>query len=256
MPAPPPALYAENVLEDAILTLEPDGAVAGKGVERLDDRDIGLECEDSDVTGTRTWHADRGVGATTPTVHVWIFAGAAYAGEEITLETSPDNSVWTEQASVTPVDDSPQRVVFDTPFAVPRYVRWSVTDPDAPVRFTEVFVSPSVELTWKPSIGALREPLIPNVTLVESASGRAWAVKRGARRWSTTYLMLGSPNSDRQTIYDVLDVIADGAKPFWLWTVQSELRWVRMSGAVPFDAADRGPSGEVDITLSFVEELP
>ena len=35
MPAPPPAFYAVNVLEDAVVTLTPDGAIAGRGGERL-----------------------------------------------------------------------------------------------------------------------------------------------------------------------------------------------------------------------------
>ena len=60
---PLPIVYAANALEGAVFTLTPDGAVTGRGVERLADRDIGLECEDAGTTGTRTWPADRGLGA-------------------------------------------------------------------------------------------------------------------------------------------------------------------------------------------------
>lgn len=255
MPAPPPALYAENVLEAAILTLTPGGAVAGKGAERLVDRDIGLECEDSGTAGQRIWHADRGVGASSPTVHVWAFAGAAYTGVLLTLESSPDNSAWTPRGTVTPASDAPQRVVL-TPFTVPRYVRWHATNPPAPVRFTEVFLSPEVAFRWKPAAGSIQEPQQLNVDLVQSASGRAWGVRRGARRWSTSFLMTAAPDTDRTLLLSILDTLLDTAKPFWMLTVTSEFRWVRIVGAITTQGVSRSPSGEWDIPLTVLEELP
>jgi hypothetical protein len=248
-------MFGANVLEEAILTLDPDGAVSGKDVERLVDRDIGLECEDSGTSGFRSWNAD--LGLTPSPVSVAIFLGAAVAGETITLESSDDLSTWDPRGTVVPAaDGEPARLDVTGAPVTARYWRWSITDPAAPVRFTEVFLSPAgIELQYKPSIGGLREPQIPNVTLVESASGRAWGVRRGTRRWSTRYVMTYAPDVDRTTVLDFLTAIEDGAKPFWLLTVTGELRWVRLAGNVDFQAADRSLS-HWDIPLAFTEELP
>lgn len=253
MPAPPPAFYVENVLEDAILTMTPDGPAADTPIARLVDRDIGLECQDQGTTGTRTWHFDRGVGAATPTVSALILAGSGMAGETFTLESSTDNAAWTSRGTAAPAADAPERFAL-TPFACPRYVRLTVTDPDVPVNFAELFLAPSLELQWKPSISALREPVLPNVVRVDSASGRTYGVRRGAKKVASTYLMSASPEADRLAVLAALESILDGAKPFWLLTVQSTLRWVRANGAVDFQAADRMLS-DWDITIQLEEEL-
>ena len=125
MPAPPPAFYATNVLDAAVLTLSPDGAVPGRGPERLVDRDIGRECEDVGVAGLRTWEADRGLDAPAELVHVWILAGTGIAGVPFTLLSSDDGLAWAPRGTVTPTADTPTRLVLD-PFAVPRFVRWTV----------------------------------------------------------------------------------------------------------------------------------
>ena len=65
-------------------------------------------------------------------------AGSQYAGVPLTLASSPDGTTWTPRGTVTPAADVPQAVAV-TPFACPRYVRWTTVDPPAPVRFTEVF---------------------------------------------------------------------------------------------------------------------
>lgn len=256
MPAPPPAFYAENVLEDAIATLTPGGALASKPVERLDDRDIGLECEDSGTSGTRTWHWDRGAAATTPTVHALILHGSRIAGETFTLETSPDDAAWTDRGDYTPAADGGSRFALDAPFAVPRYVRLTVTDPAMPVIFTEVFLSPQVAFTWKPSAGTLREPQALNVAVVESQAGRTFPVKLGERRWSQAFTITSSPDTDRTKLYGLLDTLADTAKAFWFYSVTGELRWVRLLGPIAPQAVSRSPVGEWDLPVSLVEELP
>lgn len=248
-----PVLYAINLLEDAILTLDPDGAVANKPVDRIADRDIGLENEDSGTTGDRIWHADLGAG-TLPAVTTFIFAGSNYAGELVTLESSPDDTVWTTQGTITPADNDPQRITFGS-LTAPRYWRMVITDPALPIIITEAFLTVGVSLTFKPTARNLREPRLPNVVVVETASGRAWGVKRGARRWTSKYVMTYAPDTDRITIDALLDAIDDGAKPFWLLDVTGELRWVRMGGGVDFTAADMTLSFW-DIELNFVEELP
>lgn len=252
MPAPPPVLYPTNALEGAVLTLGPDGAVAGRGVARLVDRDLGLECEDVGTAGVRTWTADLGVGAV-PAVAAWIVRGTELPGEPLTLESSADGTSWTTRATVSPLDSTPARATFAAVTA--RYWRWSITDPPAPIRLTEVWLSAPMMFRFKPAAPFLREPLIPNVLLVESASGRAWGIQRGARRWSATYTMTYAPNTDRPVLFALLDALADGAKPFWLLTVEGELRWVRLSGAVDLQNADRTASAW-DIPLRFTEELP
>ena len=252
---PLPVLYAENALEGAILTMTPDGAVTGKGPGRLIDRDIGLECEDPGTAGTRIWHADRGIGAPTPTVDAWIFAGSAYAGEVLTLASSPDDTTWTTRGTVTPTSDSPQRVSL-TPFALPRYVRWTVTNPAVPVRFTEVFVAAGTSLSFPPTARHTQEPLRPNTVLLSSQSGRAWGIQRGARRWSTRYVLTVAPEADRTELFALLDTLQDGVLPFWLLTVKGELRWVRLSGEIVLEAAAGLPIANWTIPLEFIEELP
>lgn len=252
---PTPILYATNVLEGAVFTLTPEGPAAGRGVERLADRDIGIECEDQGVAGTRTWAADRGLDAPTPTVDAWVLAGAGYAGETLTLESSSDGASWTPRGTVTPTADTPQRVAV-TPFAVPRYVRWRVTDPAVPVRLTEVTLAPGTSLTFPPTARYTREPTIPNVTLRASQSGRGWGVQRGARRWSTLYTLLVAPETDRTALYALLDTLQDGVKPCWLVDVQGVLRWVRLSGEIILEAAQGLPTDHWTIPLNFVEELP
>jgi len=246
-------MYGINVLENAILLMTPDGPVTGKGTDRLVDRDVGLECEDQDVTGTRTWHADLGIG-TLPEVDSWLFDGSNFTGELLTLESSPDNAAWTPRATITPTEDGPQRVTF-TALVSPRYWRWTVVDPSLPLKFTEVFISKQITLRWKPSFQGLREPQIPNLVVIESLSGRTFAAQVGERRWSTQYVMPYSPDTDRLLILEFLDAILDGALPFWLLTVTNEKRWVRMAGDVDFQAADRSLA-QWDIPLTFVQELP
>ena len=252
---PLPILYAENALEGAILTMTPDGPVSGKGTARLVDRDIGLECEDTGTAGTRIWHADRGVGATTPTIDAWLFAGSNYTGALITLASSPDNTTWTTRGTIMPPSESAQRVLM-TPFVCPRYVRWTITDPAAPVRFTEVFLSTGTSLSFPPTARHTQEPLIPNTVLLSSQSGRAWGVQRGARRWSTRYLLTVAPEDDRTALFALLDTLQDGVLPFWLVTVKGELRWVRLSSAIVLEAAAGLPVANWMIPLEFVEELP
>jgi hypothetical protein len=248
-------MYPENVLEGAIFTMTPDGPVSGKGTDRLDDRDIGLECEDQGAGGQRIWHADRGLGAPTPTVHAFIFAGTGYAGEQLTLETSANDVDWDARAVHTPPDDAPQLVELVTPFAVPRYVRWHATDPAAPIRFTEAFLSPAVILTYKPAGSRLAEEELPNLVLVESAGGQDWAVQRGARRWITDYVMIYSPDADRLKITALLAATADTARPFWLRTLMNGLEWVRLIGRLRFPAADVAEAAW-DIPLTFRRVLP
>jgi hypothetical protein len=252
---PLPILYAANALEGAVFTLTPDGAVAGRGVERLADRDVGLECEDAGTTGTRTWAADRGLGAATPTIDAWLFAGSQYAGVAVTLASSPDGTTWTTRGTVTPASDTPQRVLV-TPFACPRYVRWTVTAPLAPVRFTEVFLSPAQGLTFPPTARHTQEPLRPNVVILPSVSGRAWGVQRGVRRWSHRYTLTVAPESDRTALYALLDALQDGVLPCWLVDVKGELRWVRLSGGIVLEAATGKPVANWTIPLEFIEELP
>lgn len=234
--------------------MSPDGAVPEKGTERLTDRDIGLECEDSGTTGTRIWHIDRGVGAAATPVDTWIFSGSHYTGETLELESSDDDTSWDARGSVTPASDDPQRVEL-TPFNAPRYLRVTVTDPALPIIFTEMVLTEGVVLSWKPSVTNLREPQMPNVVQLSTTSGRTWGVKRGSRRWSAIYVMQGSPDSDRTLVLAMLDAIDDGVTPFWLLTVTSELRWVRVNGAIGFQAANMMAS-DWDIPLQLVEELP
>lgn len=255
MPAPPPAFYVVNALDDAVLTLTPDGAVTGKGAERLVDRDLGLECEDAGTAGARVWHADRGLDAPSVTADVWIVAGTGLAGVPLTLESSPDGTTWTPRGTVTPAVDGPTRVVV-TPFAVPRFVRWTAVDPPAPVRFTEVFLSPALVFTWKPAAGSLREPQTVNVSTMTSVSGRGWGVQRGPRRWGSRFTMTAAPDTDRTLLYAMLTDLADSAMPFFVLTVTGELRWCRLVG--PFEPAgvSRAPAGDWDIPLTLIEELP
>jgi hypothetical protein len=252
---PTPILYADNVIAGAILTLQPGPAATGKGAERLADSDIGLECEDTATTGTRRWHADRGLGAATPTVDTWLFTGSNYSGQLVTLESSTDNAAWTSRGTVTPAGDTTQRVLL-TPFAAPRYLRWSITTPPAPVRFTEVVIAGGVSLERKPTARFTREPQMPNTVLVPSQSGRVWGVQRGARRWSVDYTLVAAPNVDRLALYDVLDRILDGVRPFWLLTAHGELRWVRLTGAVVPEASEGLPVEHWELPLHFEEELP
>lgn len=253
---PTPIMYPTNVLEGGIFTLSPDGAVAGKGAERLDDRDIGLECEDSGNSGTRTWHCDRGVGAPSDSVDTFIIDGSSYSGETIVLQTSPDNAAWTTQLTEVIPADGPQAFPLDTSsLSCPRYVRWTIASPSSPVIFTEVFLTLGIELIDKPNAPRHREPQIPNVVTIPSASGRSWGVQRGARRWSAIYAYTHSPDADRETLLDVLDSIADGALPFWLVNHRGELIWVRMPGSLDLQAAELKPKTWV-VDLTMVEELP
>lgn len=252
---PTPILYAANVLEGAVLTLTPDGAIAGRGTERLTDRDIGLECEDSGTAGTRTWQADRGLSAPAVTIDAWLFAGAGYASVAITLASSPDGTTWTTRGTITPAGNVPQRVLV-TPFACPRYVRWTVTAPPAPVRFTEVFLSPGQGLSFPPTARHTQEPIRPNVVLLPSVSGRVWGVQRGARRWSHRYTLTVAPETDRTALYALLDAVQDGVRPCWLLDVKGALRWVRLSAGIVLEASAGLPIANWTIPLEFVEELP
>jgi hypothetical protein len=254
MPAPPPAFYAVNVLDDAVLTLLPDGAIAGKGAARLVDRDLGLECEDAGTAGERTWHADRGLDAPDVWVDAWLFAGSGYAGVPLTLASSADGLGWTTRATVTPAADEPVRV--PVAFVAPRFLKWTATDPPAPVRFTESMIAPAVIFRWKPAAGSMREPHALNVSLSYSVSGRGWAVQRGPRRWGTTFVMSAAPDTDRAKLYAFLTDLADTAKPFFVLTVTSELRWVRMLGPIEPAGVSKSPSGEWDLPVTLVEELP
>lgn len=251
---PTPIVYAANALEGAVFTLTPDGPVPGKGLARLADRDVGLECEDAGTTGTRTWAADRGLDASTPTIDAWLMAGSAYAGVAITLESSPDATTWTARGTVTPASDTPQRVLV-TPFACPRYVRWTVTDPPAPVRFTEVFLSPAQGLSFPPTARQTQEPILPNVVILPSVSGRAWGVQRGVRRWANRYVLTVASAADRTALYALLDALQDGVRPCWLVDVWGTLRWVRLSGQIVLEAAAGLPTTHWAIPLEFIEEL-
>jgi hypothetical protein len=255
MPAPPPAFYAVNVLEDAELELGPDGTVAGKGPERLVDRDLGLECEDAGAGGARVITADRGLDAPATVVKAFLVAGSGYAGLPITVETSADGASWTARGSITPTDDVPQRVPL-TPFACPRYARVTITGTTAPVRLTELWLAAELAFTWKPSAGSLHEPQILNVNTVTSASGRGWGVQRGPRRWSESFVMTSSPDTDRAKMLTLLDALADTAKPFWYLTPSNELRWVRLAGPIDAAGVDRSPSGQWDLPVAVIEELP
>src|SRR4029453_15198174 len=175
---PHPIVYAENALEGAILTMTPDGPVPGKGTERLIDRDIGLECEDTGVAGTRTWHADRGISAPTPTIDAWLFTGVAYAGQLVTLASSPDNTAWTTRGTVTPTADTPQAVAV-TPFACPRYVRWTITATPAPAPRPRPRQSGE-----RAGTGAAPPP---------AGRARGGGSGGGTRRWSTRYVLTVAP---------------------------------------------------------------
>jgi hypothetical protein len=250
-----PIVYGDNALEGAIWTMTPSGPVPGKGVERLTDRSIGEACEDAGQMGLRIWHADRGVGASTPTVTAVVVAGGGYAGETITVETSPDDDVWTLRAQITPPSDTPQRVLFSPPFALPRYVRFTVTDPAVPVRFTELFISAGTMLTFRPSVTDLHLRIAAQVELLETGSGRRFALKRGPRRRVERYVMTYSPDTDRAKVLALYDATDDGAKPCWLWTIADELLWVRLPLDIDFAAADRAVAAW-DIPFDFTEELP
>lgn len=249
-------IYARNLLEGSILTMTPSGAVSGKGPDRLIDRDIDLECEDAGTTGTRTWHADRGAAAdTTTTVRVWFFAGRNYSGETITLQSSTDNSTWTTRETITPTSDAPQRVQIAPPYAIPRYIRWQVTDPAAPVVFTESFLGVGASFTATPTARHTQEPLIPNTVLLTSQSGRAYGIQRGARRWSTRYMLTVATEEDRALFFDILDAVQDGVLPFLIQTVKQEFRWVRIASAIVIDASPGLPIAHHQIPLEFIEEL-
>jgi hypothetical protein len=252
---PTPIVYAANALEGAVFTLTPDGAVPGRGVERLADRDIGLECEDAGTTGTRTWAADRGLDAAALPIDAWLFAGSQYAGQLVTLASSPDATTWTARGTVTPTSDTPQRVLV-TPFACPRYVQWTVTAPPAPVRFTEVCLSPAQGLTFPPTARHTSEPILPNVVILPSVSGRAWGVQRGVRRWANRYTLTVASAADRTALYALLDALQDGVRPCWLVDVRGDLRWVRLSGQIVLEAAAGLPTTHWAIPLEFIEELP
>ena len=247
-----PVFYPDNALRNASIVMTPDGAVSGKGVDRLVDQDIGLECEDSGADGQRFWVADLGI-APEP-ASVWIFAGSRYAGELLTLESSDDGDEWTLRASITPASDAPQLVAIIEAPVTARYWRWFASYPADPIIFTEVSLTIGYSLR-KPSAPRLHEPLIPNVATVESSAGRMFAAQRGSRRWSSTYTMTYTPNMNRAVVFGVLDSIKDGAKPFWLITVTNDLRWVRMNGGIDFSAADLTVD-HWDVPLVFVEELP
>lgn len=247
-----PIIYPSNALEGAILTMTPDGAVPGKGVERLVDRDIGLECEDVGIDGQRVWHAD--LGLSPKAMDTWLLSGSGYAGKLITLESSSDDIGWTERGSVTPASDTPQRVTMGAVHTF-RYWRQLITSPSVPVRLTEWTLSLGVSLKFKPSAPNLREGAIPQVSLVTSGTGRTWGVKRGERRWTHRYVMTYSPDVDRLAILSMLTEIEDGAKPCWMLTVTGEVRWVRVPGSVDFSAADLAVQ-DWDIPLEPVEELP
>jgi hypothetical protein len=252
MPATKPILYPSNALEGAILTMTPDGPVSTeKGTHRLVDRDIGLECEDANIIGQRVWHGDLGLNPR-PT-DTWIFVGSGYAGKLVTLESSPDNSVWTPRASVTPASDAVQRIPLGTTFTF-RYWRMHLTSPSVPVRITEWTLSLGVTLKFKPSAPNLREGAIPQVTMISSGTGRSWGVKKGARRWAHSYVMAYSPDVDRLQILSMLTEVEDGAKPCWLLTATGETRWVRVPGSINFSAADMSIA-EWDIPIDPVEEL-
>jgi hypothetical protein len=255
MPAPPPAFYATNVLESAVLTLTPGGAVPGKGPDRLVDRDIGLECEDNGTAGIRTWAADRGVDAPADVADVWILAGTGIAGVPFALASSPDGTTWTARGTVTPPSDAPTRVAL-APFAVPRYVQWTTTDPPAPVRLSEVFLSPALVFKWKPAAGTMREPQVLNVNTSWSVSGRGWGNRRGPRKWSSVFVMTSAPDTDRVKMLALLDELADTAKPCYLLTVTGELRFVRVLPPIDASGVSKSPSGEWDLPVSVVEELP
>lgn len=251
MPAPPPSFYPLNAFEAAIVTMTPDGPDSGADEARLTDRDIGLEVPDMDVAGERVWHYDLGIG-TLPAVDAFLFAGSGYAGELVTLESSPDNSTWSPRGTVTPASDTPQRVTFAS-LTAPRYWRVTVTDPAVPVRFSEHVLSAAVEFTYKPEVPSLREPPLLNVDLVQSFGGRAWGLERGARRWSSTYAMGGAPEADRVKLLAMLETLQSGALPFFLWTVVSELRWVRVTGC-EIEASEKALSAW-DLTVQLTEEL-
>jgi hypothetical protein len=249
-----PVIYPGNVLEAAILTMEPDGPVDGKGVDKLVDRDVGLECEDNGIAGTRIWHADLG-DTPPPPVATWIFVGSGYAGKTVALESSTDDLVWVPRGSVVPTSDAVQRVeLAGAPHAF-RYWRWTITGPDVPIRFREVFLTVGVQLQFNPAGSSMREGILPQVGTLQSATGRAWGIKRGQRRWTHSYVMQYSPDADRLKIHQVSDALDDGARPCWLLSLTGELRWVRIPMNIDLQLADRS-LGNWDIPIEPVEELP
>lgn len=255
MPAPPPAFYPVNVLDGATWGMIPDGPVSGQDVARLADRDIGLEVEDQATTGDRMWFADRGVGAPATLVSVWILVGSNIAGIPFRLDSSPDQIAWTTRGTITPAANGATRVPV-TVFAVPRWVRLVTTNPSVPVRLTECVLAPALTFKWKPAAGTLREPQLLNVNTVNSVSGRGWGVQRGPRRWSSSFTMTNAPNTDKARMLELLDDLADTAKPFFVLTVSGDLRWVRLVPPIDASGVSKSPTGEWDLPVSLVEELP
>ena len=203
----------------------------------------------------RTWAFDRGLDAAPVTVHAWLVAGGGIAGVPLILWGSDDALAWDIRGTVTPAADGPVRVPL-TPFVAPRHFRVTATDPPAPVRFTEIVVSPAVVFRWKPAAGSLREPHEINVSLVNSVSGRGWAVQRGPKKWGTSFVMSAAPDTDRAKLYALLTDLADTAKPFFVLTVSNELRWVRMLGPFEPSGVSKSATGEWDIPITLIEELP
>jgi hypothetical protein len=254
-----PVMYGVNLLESAILTLEPDGTVAGKDVDRLTDRDIGLECEDADAAGDRILHADLGIDVEDlDAASVCLLIGSGIEGESFVVESSEDDTVWDARGTVVGAADGVAALLTLTGAPVttqPRYWRWTVTDPSVPIRVTELFLSPAgVSLTYKPSFRDYPDTIVPNVLHAASLSGRTWGVKQGDRRVVTPRLFTFAPDADRATVLAFGDAIEDGAKPFWLQTVEGALQWTRLPFALNFRAVDT-TIDRFDIPLPFEQEL-
>jgi hypothetical protein len=244
-----PIAYGVNLLETS--TVSVTGEAAGKGKERLTDREIVLPYQDSGITTPRRLTADQGAGVSTPW-DTWIVPpGHNLNGLTLQAETSPDMASWTERDSFVPGSTG---LILRTPGGGPfsfRGMRLTINSPASPPSLGELLFTTKYELPVGPSIGGLEAGHVSGVTRAESAGGYVWKVRHWGPLWSARYRLDDLTVAQRDTLLTLFETLASGAKPFYLTDHDGTTRWVEwMNPEALFQAAPVSLHG---VELAFRE---
>lgn len=235
-----PIAYGKNLLERAGATVTVTGEAVGKGKERLFDRDTTLLYQDSGTTSPRRVTVDQGVSGPYDPWDSWIIPpGHNLNGLTVSVETSPDVTIWTERDSVAV---SGSALILRTPGGGPftvRATRLVITSPSQAPTFAELLFSTKYELPVGPSIGGLEAGNLAGVNRTVSAGGYVWKVRKYGPLWTARYRLDDLTVAQRDALLTFFEDVTSGARPFYLTdhdgTVTRWVEWVNPEAV--FDAA-------------------
>lgn len=254
MAAVKPSLHGFQLLVQSGVIVTVTGEAAGKPKERLFDYEVDADYpwQDTSNAGDRFVKTNQGVSPTHAIDSACVAAGHNLSGATVKLQSSPDDAIWTDRATLVPSGSGAFRLVGAGLWTI-QYSRLLMQSAAAAPLITEVYFT----RTWtSPRFireGAGFQGLVGHAMHLQSRAGHRWGLQQGDPTWQASYLIGDLTLVDRQALEAVYRDSGGAAKPIFLVDADDALRFVWwLDQTLQFT---HQPVYVFDIALNFEEAL-